>query len=88
MPDFCMLKEEHVVHFISRNEFIVDKKIDIVGVPYSDYFKAYIKYKIYGDDNVSNVEIRYGMVFSKQTVFSGKMEKSGLSESRLIYQNF
>ncbi|CAG9318432.1 unnamed protein product [Blepharisma stoltei] len=85
MPDSCGTAEEHTVHLISKTEFVIDTVVDIIGVPYCDYFKAYFKWRIYGEDK-SNLEAHYGLVFNKSTIFGGKMEGSGTKEGRMIIQ--
>ena len=79
MPKTCLCKENQTVFFISKNEFVVEVKAQVEGVPYSDYFQAIVRYRVTGDQK-SSVEVRYGMEFFKQSMFVKKIESSGVAE--------
>lgn len=82
MPKYCNCSETHTAHFLSKNEIIVDHEVSVSGVPLSDCFVAYLQFSIKGEEE-SFIEIRYGVKFLKTTVFRGKIEDSGVSQSKL-----
>lgn len=82
MPKYCNCYEVHTVFFKTKEEFVVEQEVNVSGVPLSDCFVAYMQYHVKGNE-VSEVSVRYGINFLKNTVFRGKIEDSGVSQSKL-----
>lgn len=79
VPSHCTLIENQHIYFISENQFIIEADYD-VDVPYGDYFKSYLKWTVSGKDTVT-ITAKYGVVFSKSTIFQGKISREGLKET-------
>jgi VAD1 Analog of StAR-related lipid transfer domain/GRAM domain len=81
MPKTCSCAETQTIYFLSKQEFIIDCSIKVSGVPLSDCFIAYMRWKVTGEDE-SSIEVRYGVEFLKSTMFRNKIENTGISETK------
>lgn len=86
MPKYCICHEVHTIYFKSKNEFVMEQEVTISGVPLSDCFVAYMQYIVKGEDE-SEIEVKYGINFLKSTVFRGKIEDSGVSQSKMCIRD-
>lgn len=83
MPKTCKCSENQTIYFLSQQEFIIDCEIKVSGVPLSDCFVAYLRWKIKGDEGESKIEAFYGVEFLKSTMFKGKIETTGIEKTKL-----
>ena len=81
MPKTCSCQETQTIYFLSKQEFIIDSQIKVSGVPLSDCFLAYLRFKISGEEKC-RVQVTYGVEFLKSTMFRSKIETSGVEETK------
>ena len=81
MPKTCACIENQTIYFLSKQEFIIDSQIQVSGVPLSDCFIAYMRWKISGEE-ITNIEVFYGVDFIKSTMFKKKIESTGIEKSK------
>lgn len=79
MPAHCQVIERQNIFFIRRDKFIVEGEFE-VNAMYGDYFKSYLRWTVFGTESVV-VTAELGFVFSKSTIFSGKIIREGFKQT-------
>ncbi|OMJ83027.1 hypothetical protein SteCoe_16119 [Stentor coeruleus] len=79
MSTHALLKENQTIYFVSEEKFVIEGEFE-VHAPFGDCFKSYMRWVISGRDNAI-IQARYGCVFSKNTIFKGKIIKEGAKET-------
>ena len=82
MPKYCTCNETHTLYFLSKQEFIIEMELKVSGVPLSDCFISYMRWKVSGEEK-SFFDIKYGVDIIKSTIFRNKIESSGTNEARV-----
>lgn len=79
MPTHALLKEAQSIYFINQEKFFIEEEYE-VDIPFGNCFKSYLRWTITGKDKTF-IKAKYGCVFSKSTIFKGKIIREGTKET-------
>lgn len=79
MSTHALLKENQSIYFFSEEKFVIEGEFE-VHAPFGDCFKSYMRWSVIGKENAV-IKARYGCVFSKNTIFKGKIISEGTKET-------
>ncbi|OMJ74771.1 hypothetical protein SteCoe_26221 [Stentor coeruleus] len=85
MPTHALLKEAQSIYFINEEKFFIEEEYE-VDVPFGSCFKSYLRWVITGKEKTI-IKAKYGCVFSKSTIFKGKIIREGTKETLSTLQN-